>query len=188
MTGPGSVDDVGAQVFRAPGIPFRTSYLKDLPVTVSWLPGSAATNGSGNFKKHYRTGLWSTRGPPGGWCHSTPPSYNGRPKVPPPASSLGSVASHTSFMLTTVPLQFRLDDLFKGTFAEDLNCSVGAGATYGPPDLPAPVTLAECFRHCREDPECDAIRVNWFTIPNNWTEMKVGCGYGLSTYVKTRKH
>jgi hypothetical protein len=109
MVGPGSVDDVASQVFRAPGITFRTSYLKDLPVSVSWLPGSMATNGS-------------------------------------------------------------------GTFAEDLNCSLGAGASYGPPDLPAPVTLAECFGYCRVDPKCDAVRVNWFTIPNNWTEMKVGCG------------
>ena len=109
MVGPGSVDDMAAQVFRAPGSTFRASYLKDLPVSVSWLPGSTATNGS-------------------------------------------------------------------GTFAEDLNCSLGAGASYGPPDLPTPVTLAECFGHCREDPKCDAVRVNWFTIPSNWTAMKIGCG------------
>ena len=63
-----------------------------------------------------------------------------------------------------------------GGFAEDLNCSLGAGASYGPPDLPAPVTLAECFGHCRADPKCDAVRVNWFTIPGNWTAVKVGCG------------
>lgn len=100
---------MAAQVFRAPGIAFRTSYLKDLPVSVSWLPGSTATDGA-------------------------------------------------------------------GTFAEDLNCSLGAGASYGPPDLPAPMTLAKCFGRCRVDPKCDAVRVNWFTIPDNWTEMKVGCG------------
>ena len=109
MTGPGSVDDVAAQVFRAPGGRFRASYLKDLPVTVSWLPGSQATNGS-------------------------------------------------------------------GVFAENLNCSLGAGASYAPPDLPAPVTLTECFSHCRVDPQCDAVRVNWFTIPSNWTSVKIGCG------------
>ncbi len=109
MTGPGSVDDVAAQVFRTPGGRFRASYLKDLPVTVSWLPGSQATNGS-------------------------------------------------------------------GVFAENLNCSLGAGASYAPPDLPAPVTLTECFSHCRVDPQCDAVRVNWFTIPNNWTSVKIGCG------------
>jgi hypothetical protein len=38
--GPGSVDDLSAQMFRAKGAAFRTSYLKNLPVTVSWLPGS----------------------------------------------------------------------------------------------------------------------------------------------------
>lgn len=109
MTGPGSVDDMAAQVFRTPGVPFRASYLKDLPVSVSWLPGSQATNGS-------------------------------------------------------------------GVFAENLNCSLGAGATYAPPDLPAPVTLAKCFSHCRADPQCNAVRVNWFTIPSNWTAVKIGCG------------
>jgi hypothetical protein len=109
MAGPGAVDDMAAQVFRAPGTPFRTSYLKDLPVSVSWLPGSTATNGS-------------------------------------------------------------------GTFAENLNCSLGAGASYAPPDLPAPVTLAQCFDHCQADPKCDAVRVDWFTIPKNWTTMRIGCG------------
>lgn len=109
MHGPGAVDDLAAQVYRAPGTPFRASYLKNLPVSVSWLPGSTATNGS-------------------------------------------------------------------GVFAEDLNCTLGAGASYAPPDLATPVTLAECFSRCRAEPRCDAVRVDWFTIPMNWTEMKVGCG------------
>ena len=38
------------------------------------------------------------------------------------------------------------------------------------------MTLAECFSLCRADPKCDAIRVDWFTIPNNFTAMRVGCG------------
>ena len=98
------------QVFRAPGIPFRSSYLKDLPVSVSWLPGSTATNGS-------------------------------------------------------------------GVFAENLNCSLGAGATYAPPDLATPVTLAECFTQCRADPKCDAVRVDWLSVPlDNWTKTEVRCG------------
>ena len=109
MEGPGSVDDMAAQVFRAPSTPFRVSYLKDLPVSVSWLPGSSATNGS-------------------------------------------------------------------GVFAENLNCSLHAGASYAPPDLPVPVTLADCFSRCRGDPHCDAVRVDWFKIPANYSAVKVGCG------------
>ena len=80
MVGPGSVDDTAAQVFRAPGLPFRSSYLKDLPVSISWLPG---TKVSSDFA------------------------------------------------------------------ADNLNCTLGAGATYAPPDLPHTVTLDECFTHCR---------------------------------------
>lgn len=38
------------------------------------------------------------------------------------------------------------------------------------------MTLTECFSHCRTDPKCDAIRVDWFTIPANFTAMKIGCG------------
>ena len=40
MTGPGSVDDSAAQVFRAPGLPSHSSNLGDLATTVSWLPGT----------------------------------------------------------------------------------------------------------------------------------------------------
>jgi hypothetical protein len=99
MGGPGSVDDSAAQVFRAPGMAFRSSYLKNLPVSVSWLPGTNVTS----------------------------------------------------------------------VFAADnLNCTLGAGATYAPLDLPETVTLDECFSRCRSDPQCTAIRVDWFTIPNNW--------------------
>ena len=68
-------------MFRAPGLRFRTSYLKALPVSVSWLPGAHIT----------------------------------------------------------------------ADFANDLNCSLGAGATYAPPDLAEPVLLGECFDLCRAD-------------------------------------
>ena len=107
MTGPGSVDDLSAQVFRAPGVPSRTPYLKDLPVSVSWLPG---TNISSDFA------------------------------------------------------------------SDSLNCSLHHGATYAPPDLPAPVPLDECFSHCRADPKCEAVRVDFFSVPQDWTAPKVGCG------------
>ena len=48
--GPGSVDDLAAHIFREQGVAFRTSYLKDLPVSVSWLPGSNISSdfGCGN--------------------------------------------------------------------------------------------------------------------------------------------
>jgi hypothetical protein len=63
------------------------------------------------------------------------------------------------------------------SFAEDLNCSLGAGASYAPPDHPTPVTLAECFSLCQQDPQCDAVRVDWFAIArNNFTQSRIGCG------------
>ena len=106
MVGPGSVDDLAAQIFRAPGLPFRTSYLKDLPVSVSWLPG---TNITGDF----------------------------------------------------------------GT--NNLNCTLGAGAQYSV-DLTEPVPLDTCFSRCQADLKCEAIRVDWFVLPANWSELNIGCG------------
>ena len=61
-------------------------------------------------------------------------------------------------------------------FGEDsLNCTLGAGAAYAV-DLDKPVPLTECFSLCRADPKCEAIRVDWFSLPANWTAFNVGCG------------
>lgn len=61
-------------------------------------------------------------------------------------------------------------------FAEDLNCSLGAGARYAPPDLPTPMPLAECFSLCEREPRCDAVRVDWFAVARaNFTHDQVGC-------------
>jgi len=106
MIGPGSVDDLSAQLFRAPGLAFRSSYIKDLPVSVSWLPGTNISNDFGS---------------------------------------------------------------------SSLNCSLGAGATYAV-DLEQPVPLDQCFSRCADDPKCEAISVDWFQIPKNWTELNIGCG------------
>ena len=106
MSGPGSVDDLSSQMLHQPGTSFRSSYLKDLPVSVSWLPNTTI------------------------------------------ASDFGS---------------------------DNLNCTLGAGATFAI-DYQQPMKLSECFSHCRSHEQCDAIRVDWFTLPRNWTTPRVGCG------------
>ena len=58
----------------------------------------------------------------------------------------------------------------------ELDCSLGAGASYSPADLPGPVPLAECFLRCKEDQKCDAIRVDWWPVQQNWSARHVGCG------------
>jgi hypothetical protein len=58
----------------------------------------------------------------------------------------------------------------------EFDCSLGAGASYAPPDLPTPVPLADCFQRCKEDPKCDAIRVDWWSVQEDWSARHVGCG------------
>ena len=102
MTGPGSVDDMAAHQFRAPGTVHRSAKMTP-DATASWLPGA-------------------------------PPLGNG------------------------------------------LNCSGGAGASYAPADLDEPVPLLECFARCKTDPKCDAVRVDWLAVQQNWSARRVGCG------------
>ena len=91
-------------MFRAPGLRFQASYLKELPVSASWLPGTTVTS----------------------------------------------------------------------DFANDLNCSLGFGASYED-RVVTPVTLHDCFGMCEADSECDAVRVDWWSVPRNWSSCEVGC-------------
>jgi hypothetical protein len=102
MSGPGSVDDMTAQPFHAPGAPYRAAYMYPA-VTASWLPGASA-------------------------------------------------------------------------FENGMDCSMGAGATYAPPDFPEPIPLAECFERCEADPNCSAVRVDWWAMEANWSTRYIGCG------------
>ena len=57
----------------------------------------------------------------------------------------------------------------------EIDCTLGAGATYAPPDLP-PMSLPNCFRRCEADAKCDAVRVDWWPVEKNWSARHIGCG------------
>lgn len=71
----------------------------------------------------------------------------------------------------------------------ELDCSLGTGASYALPDLPEPVPLAECFQRCKEDHKCDAIRVDWWPVQQNWSARHIGCGLrgGIANVSKCAK-
>ena len=95
------MDDMAAQVFQAPGVPFRSTFMFPT-VEASWLQGTSVLS-------------------------------NG------------------------------------------LDCSLGAGAQYSPPQLSEPIPLAECFQLCAADPKCDAVRVDYWGVLKNWTLRNIGC-------------